>query len=1020
MPLVAPVAQQPVEALENGRTGGGSVTATLVAQAAVEDGSGLSAKFVVQDTAAPAEEALVILAEETLEIPVKQTVDSLVRPLVESVDASGASESRGELIEEARPVSETERATEVETIAAAETLEDQHAEVKAESELDKAVTASDDSASASPVSDAGVSADGPGSESNVTVSEEAMPEPELLSQATSQWEVTAVPELYAAFASWAHQERDSEQASEPEVLSAVNPELASASETPERAPSHLTQDYALTPEPNVLSAGTVPEPAAAPEVQETASALPVLPTVEAAHTAEESEPTSLRHRIQDSERASEPDLPSALAVPEPAAAPQVRETASTLPVLPSAEAAHTAEESDPTSWPHRIQNSELASEPDLPSALAVLEPAAAPEVQEAASALPVPPSAEPAHTGEQQEPASWSHHTQNSELASEPDLPSALSAPEQAVLPEVQETASALPVLPSSEPAHTAEESDPTSSSQGSELACEPEVPVPTAVEPASASEAQESVSAEPAQTAEVPEGASWAHQTEDPELVVETELGSALAAREAAPAPEVYESANAEPAATAEPQEAAPWPHETHDSESGSEPEIPSAYAYTEPAPLPDIQELAVRDAETCGKTSELEAQESASRNQPEQSTVPEPAIQLLTQTDAVTDDLPKTGPSSERASEHASERATVPESAASEVTPEDTGVQSKQSEADAASRQQLALDLMWQDSRPAEPTPTASQSLPVLATQDRSEQEAAAAGDTIAPQPEIDEQEAGERQAAAALLGAIQLQAETLVDAIHAQAEAERTAIGNVVALFSQSGSTSLLAAPAEVVIAPAPPVFEWIRKPRPILRPLPLPENAPRRPAQPQALTLAGPCLSPELRNLTELRGPGRLRKRRVLPGWVASVMGAMLLVLLAVTSLQYLNNQNDAKAATPAGTASVAAASNTGEGLDKSVEISGLRLAKSWTGQQQVRFLIVNHSSHDLSGVTVQVVVRSSDAAPGSTPILVIHAPLRSLGPYQSQEIKTGLDADLPSSALSDWQSLRTDVQVLRGE
>ena len=285
--------------------------------------------------------------------------------------------------------------------------------------------------------------------------------------------------------------------------------------------------------------------------------------------------------------------------------------------------------------------------------------------------------------------------------------------------------------------------------------------------------------------------------------------------------------------------------------------------------------------------------------------------------------------------------------------------------------------------------------------------------------PEPPVDAREARDREATEALLGAIQIQAEALVDTIHAEVEAERAAIRDVVASFRRCCSTSLLAAPAEIVTAPAPPVFEWIRRPQQSLQPLPPPaEHLVRRSAQPQPLTLAGPCLAPELRNLAELQGPGRSRKRRAFPGWVASLMGAMLLVLLAVTSLQYLSSQNDAKATTPTGQQTAAAPNS--EALDKSVEISGLRLTTSWSGKQQVRFLIVNHSAQDLSGVTLQIVVRSSDGTPSSAPILVIHAPLSSLGPYQSKEIKTALDSDIPASALSDWQSLRTDVQVLHGE
>ena len=302
---------------------------------------------------------------------------------------------------------------------------------------------------------------------------------------------------------------------------------------------------------------------------------------------------------------------------------------------------------------------------------------------------------------------------------------------------------------------------------------------------------------------------------------------------------------------------------------------------------------------------------------------------------------------------------------------------------------------------------TPTAVESLPLLAASE--------------PESAWDPQDARDLDATEALLGALEFHAEALVDAIHCEFEAERAAIGRLAASFQQRCSTALLAAPAEIVTAPAPPVFEWIRTPRPILQPLAPPAgNLVGHSAQPHAPTLAGPCLSPELRNLTELENPKRRRKSRPVPGWMASLLGATLLVLLVVTSLQYFGSKNDAKASTATGSQTAGTANSAGEALSKAVEISGLRLATTWTGKQQVRFLIVNHSDQDLSGVTVQVAVRSSDLASGAAPILLIHAPLRSLGPYQSKEIRTDLDSGMPASALSDWQSLRTEVQVTRNE
>ena len=264
----------------------------------------------------------------------------------------------------------------------------------------------------------------------------------------------------------------------------------------------------------------------------------------------------------------------------------------------------------------------------------------------------------------------------------------------------------------------------------------------------------------------------------------------------------------------------------------------------------------------------------------------------------------------------------------------------------------------------------------------------------------------------------GALESHAEALFDAISTEVETEQAAIRAVASTFSEQSPTNLLPAPAEIVIAPAPPVFEWIRTPRPSFQPLTAPQSSlTQRYAQPQAPTLAGPCLPPELRNLGESLVPKRARKSGGFPSWVASLLGAMVLVVLVVLSLQYFNAQHEVKTPAPATSQAVAVTNPSADAIAKSVEISGLRLIKSWNGKQQVRFLIINHSGNDLSDVTLQVAVKSADPAAGGSPILLINAPLSSLGAYQSKEIKTDVDTEIPASALADWQALRTEIQVV---
>jgi hypothetical protein len=278
-------------------------------------------------------------------------------------------------------------------------------------------------------------------------------------------------------------------------------------------------------------------------------------------------------------------------------------------------------------------------------------------------------------------------------------------------------------------------------------------------------------------------------------------------------------------------------------------------------------------------------------------------------------------------------------------------------------------------------------------------------------------------------ALSRALELQSDTVLQGISALFAAKQSAIQAIMASFELRPTANLLNAPAQVVIAPAPPA-EWVRMSRPVIAPR-LP-SVPRLDAQiaaPQAVTLAGPCLPPQLRNLTEARDLSDKRNRKAIgfPAWVVSVGVAMSLFLCTGTLLQYINVKRETPAAEapdppapqqPKRAAMAPAAAS--DALARSLEVSGLRLVAGWTSKPQVQFLIINHSSRQLPSVAIQVAVRSSESSDDSQPLLTINAVIHSLGPYQSKEIRADLDSDASPSTLADWQSLRTQIQSARRE
>jgi hypothetical protein len=247
------------------------------------------------------------------------------------------------------------------------------------------------------------------------------------------------------------------------------------------------------------------------------------------------------------------------------------------------------------------------------------------------------------------------------------------------------------------------------------------------------------------------------------------------------------------------------------------------------------------------------------------------------------------------------------------------------------------------------------------------------------------------------------------------------EVSAVRGIVASFKES-KANLLAPPPEVVIAPAPPCLQWMRIPRPRLSPVAPKDLNPRDLMSGlQTPPLAGPVVPQQLRNLTEQHGAirGQARKKAGLPAWTASFLVALTLFLGVGALLQYLAANRDAKAAVPAATASDQSSSTvntTEQPATKLVEVTGLRVASGPNHRPQLAFIVVNHSGNQLSGVGLQIAVRSATSSAGVAPLFRLATTIPSLGPYQSREFRADLDPELHATELPDWQSLRADVRV----
>jgi hypothetical protein len=79
--------------------------------------------------------------------------------------------------------------------------------------------------------------------------------------------------------------------------------------------------------------------------------------------------------------------------------------------------------------------------------------------------------------------------------------------------------------------------------------------------------------------------------------------------------------------------------------------------------------------------------------------------------------------------------------------------------------------------------------------------------------------------------------------------------------------------------------------------------------------------------------------------------------------------------------------------------------------------QLEYIVINHSSNEVTGLNVRIAVRSVEGLAGA-PLFSVSSVVASLGPDQSKEIRTDLDSSVQPADIPDWQSLRTEVLVAR--
>lgn len=255
-------------------------------------------------------------------------------------------------------------------------------------------------------------------------------------------------------------------------------------------------------------------------------------------------------------------------------------------------------------------------------------------------------------------------------------------------------------------------------------------------------------------------------------------------------------------------------------------------------------------------------------------------------------------------------------------------------------------------------------------------------------------------------------------------ADQEREQEGIRAIEASFQERPAMRMLP-PSDLVIAPAPPSDQWMRSEKPKFTPIP-PEYLGRTNiiAGPQAPPLAGPSLPAHFLEFGQPNRP-RLKHKRLL-GWPLTLAAGTVLLLTAASLLRHTMDDRDAKppqVTAPARTSAPAPAPSVElaplieeHPAAKSVEVAGIRIVATPYRKPQLEFVVINHSSAELTGLNIRVAVHS--LAPGSPALFRTSSIIPALGPNQAKELRADLDVPIKAGSIPDWHSLRTEVVVAR--
>jgi hypothetical protein len=157
------------------------------------------------------------------------------------------------------------------------------------------------------------------------------------------------------------------------------------------------------------------------------------------------------------------------------------------------------------------------------------------------------------------------------------------------------------------------------------------------------------------------------------------------------------------------------------------------------------------------------------------------------------------------------------------------------------------------------------------------------------------------------------------------------------------------------------------------------------------------------------------PGLGAKIAALPTVVLMLLFAA--IFLAVIAGGYYGYQYFSKGST--GTAVVPTTSKANKvtnPMQKYIEVVGIRLTTDAKKKPIAKFVVVNHASTEVSGLSAIVTLWASTSRSEEDSVGSFAFNLEGIGPYESKEVSAPFNTKLKMYELPDWQNATPEIQI----